>query len=158
MDPACRNYRVAGKGESVRANPMMVSGLLLMAAVAAAPASAQFHFGVSAGMYEPERGTGSPTFSVRGGYRVRPKVGFEWSFSRVEVEETVDAATLPFDYDLFNLTTDLTDFDLSVQWFPGNGNFVVFGGPGISMIDSRVNVIFIGVPFTDSDITNIFTL
>lgn len=142
----------------MRANPMIVSGILLMAAVAAAPASAQFHFGVSAGMYQPEDGSGSPTFDVRGGYRVRPTVGFEWSFNRVEVEETVDPATLPFDFDLFNLTTDLTNFDLSVQWFPRNGNLVVFGGPGIAMIDSRVNVIFIGVPFTDSDITNIFTL
>ncbi|HYH45604.1 MAG TPA: outer membrane beta-barrel protein, partial [Thermoanaerobaculia bacterium] len=141
----------------------LVRGILLVAAVAlgcaSAPASAQFYFGVSAGMYQPEgQGkSGTDIFDVRGGYRVRPQVGFEWSFSRVTLEETVDPAILPFDFDLFNVSADLTNLDLSVQWFPRNGNFVVFGGPGIAMIDSRINVVFIGMPFTDSDITNIFT-
>jgi hypothetical protein len=152
-----------GREIPVLARSILVRGILLGAGVAfgclCAPASAQFHFGVSAGMYQPEdQGkSGTEVFDVRGGYRVRPQAGFEWSFSRVELEETVDPAILPFDFDLFNLTADLSTLDLSVQWYPRHGNLVVFGGPGIAMIDSRINVVFIGVPFTDSDITNIFT-
>jgi hypothetical protein len=137
---------------------------LLVAGVAfgcvSAPASAQFYFGVSAGMYQPEDEgkSGTEIFDVRGGYRVRPRIGFEWSFSRVTLDEAVDPAILPFDFDEFNVSADVTNLDLSVQWFPRGGNFVVFGGPGIAMLDSRINVVFIGVPFTDTDITNIFTV
>lgn len=142
---------------------ILVRAILLAAGIAfgcvSAPASAQFYFGVSAGMYQPEDEGKSSTeiFDVRGGYRVRPRIGFEWSFSRVTLDETVDPAILPFDFDEFNTTADLTNLDLTVQWFPRGGNFVVFGGPGIAMMDSRINVVFIGVPFTDTDITNIFT-
>ncbi|MEA2562170.1 MAG: outer membrane protein beta-barrel domain [Acidobacteriota bacterium] len=142
---------------------ILVRGILLVAGVAfgciSAPASAQFYFGVSAGMYQPEDEgkSGTEIFDVRGGYRVRPRAGFEWSFSRVTLDEAVDPAILPFDFDEFNVSADVTNLDLSVQWFPRGGNFVVFGGPGIAMLDSRINVVFIGVPFTDTDITNIFT-
>jgi hypothetical protein len=125
----------------------------------AAPARAQFYFGASTGLYQPEdQGeSGTPVFDLRGGYRIRPQIGFEWSFSRLTLEESVDPASLPFDFDLLDLSADLSNFDLSVQWFPGKGNFVIFGGPGVAMIDARLDVVFIGVPFQASDITNIFT-
>jgi len=72
-----------------------------------------------------------------------------------EVQYTID---LGGRWAEFNVSADVTNLDLTVQWFPRGGNFVVFGGPGIAMLDSRVNVVFIGVPFTDTDITNIFTV
>ena len=138
-----------------------VFGLLVFAglALASVPVSAQFHLGGSIGLYQPEdQGkSGARVFDLRGGYRVRPQVGFEWSFSRLTLEESVDPASLPFDFDLLDLSADLTNFDLSVQWFPRQGSLVVFGGPGIAMIDARLDVIFIGVPFQASDVTNIFT-
>lgn len=149
---------------SVHAKLILVRWTLLVAGVAfasvSAPASAQFHLGVSAGLYQPEdQGkSGEQVFDVRGGYRIRPTVGFEWSFSRLTLEESVDPASLPFDFDLLALSADLSNFDLSVQWFPRQGNFVVFGGPGIAMIDARLDVVFIGVPFQASDVTNIFTV
>ena len=140
---------------------ILVRWMVLFAGVAFAsvPASAQFHFGGSIGLYESEdegKG-GTQVFDLRGGYRVRPQVGFEWSFSRLTLDESVDPASLPFDFDLFDLSADLTNFDLSLQWYPGQGSFVVFGGPGIAMIDARIDVVFIGVPFQEEDVTNIFT-
>lgn len=139
-----------------------VRWVLLFAGVifASVPASAQFHFGGSIGLYQPEdeaKGGAPQVIDLRGGYRVRPQVGFEWSFSRLTLEESVDPASLPFDFDLLDLSADLTNFDLSLQWFPGQSGLVVFGGPGIAMIDARLDVVFIGVPFQASDVTNIFT-
>jgi len=147
----------------VRAKPVLVRGILLFAGVVfggiAAPVWGQFHFGASTGFYQPEdqAKSGTPVFDLRGGYRVRPAIGFEWNFSRLTLEETVDPASLPFDFDLLDLSADLSNFDLSVQWYPKHGNFVVFGGLGVAMIDARLDVVFIGVPFQASDITNIFT-
>ena len=148
----------------MRAKSILGRRILLVAGVAfasvSAPALAQFHLGASAGLYQPE-GEGKSSeqiLSVRGGYRIRPQVGFEWSFSRLTLEERADPASLPFDFDQFALSADLSNFDLSVQWFPRQGNFVVFGGPGVAMIDARLDVVFIGVPFQANDVTNIFTV
>jgi hypothetical protein len=151
----------------MRAKPVLIRVILLVAGVVlgsvSAPVWAQGYLGVSAGLYQPEDGgqDRTETFDVRGGYRIRPQFGFEWSLSRVKLTDIVpftDDPSLPgFDFDELNLRTNLTNLDLSLQWFPKGGNFVVFGGPGVALLDAEIEVLFLGERFTDSDNNNIFT-
>jgi len=128
-----------------------------------APARAQGYFGVSAGFYQPEDAAQDRTqnFDIRCGYRIRPPLGFEWSLNRVSLANVVPFQgnpTVPgIDFDKVNLDVDLYNLDLSVQWFPRQGNFVVFGGPGISLVDAKLNVTFLGGSGTDPDNTTVFT-
>ncbi|HEV7667178.1 MAG TPA: outer membrane beta-barrel protein [Thermoanaerobaculia bacterium] len=127
------------------------------------PARAQGHFAVAAGLYEPEDKEQERTevFELRGGYRVKPQVGFEWSLSKIHLTDTVpftDDPTIPgIDFDSLLLKLDLYNLDVSVQWFPGAGNFVVFGGPGLAQLDSDLIVTFFGSTFTEPDRTFMLT-
>ncbi len=128
-----------------------------------APAVAQIYFGLSAGLYEPQDNEQERTevYGIRGGYRIRPQLGLEWSLSRLHLTDTVpfqDDPTIPgIDFDSLNLKLDLYNLDLSLQWFPGDGNFVVFGGPGVAQLDADLVVTFFGATFSVPDRTNIFT-
>jgi hypothetical protein len=128
-----------------------------------APAWAGGYFGLSTGLYEPQDREQERTggFDLRGGYRVRPRAGFEWSLGRLNLTDTVpfqDSPTIPgIDFDSLKLKLDLYTLDLSLQWFPTAGNFVVFGGPGAAQLDADLVVTFFGETFTVSDRTNIFT-
>jgi hypothetical protein len=139
--------------------------LLAICGLVGVPASgwAQGYFGLSAGLYEPqgkEQGHAG-VFDLRGGYRVRPQVGFEWSLSRLHLADTVPfqgSPTIPgIDFDSLKLKLDLYTLDLSLQWFPADGNFVVFGGPGVAQLGADLVVTFFGKTFTVSDRTNILT-
>jgi len=148
----------------MRAVPIgVLLSFLLGLAGFAAPAMAQGHFGLSSGLYDPEDREQKQTefFDLRSGYRVRPNVGFEWSFSKVHLTDTVPFTgdpTLPgIDFDSLLLKLDLYSLDVSVQWFPRAGNFVVFGGPGLSQLDADLVVTFFGKTFTDPDRTYILT-
>jgi hypothetical protein len=129
------------------------------------PASgwAQGYFGLSAGLYEPQYREQERTgvFDLRGGYRIHPQVGFEWSLGRLHLADTVPfqgSPTIPgIDFDSLKLKQDLYTLDLSLQWFPAGGNFVVFGGPGVAQLDADLVVTFFGKTFTVSDRTNILT-
>ena len=144
-----------------------VRGLLLSGGVlfgsAWAPAWAQGYFGVSAGLYQPEDAEQDRTqdFDIRVGYRIRPAFGFEWSLNRVHLADTVpfqNDPTIPgIDFDKIKLRLDLYNLDLSGQWFPGRGNLVVFGGPGVALLDSQLDVTFLGTTGTDPDNTTIVT-
>lgn len=127
---------------------------------ASAPILAQGHFGITGGLYEPdEDGTDQTEFyGVRGGYRFNPMFGFEASLTRLDLADTFDVEDDPFfpEFDV-DLEFELTNLDLSVQWFPGGGNFVVFGGPGIARLESEVSVTFLGQRFSESESSNILT-
>jgi len=133
---------------------------LMMVGCASAPAWAQGHFGVTGGLYQVEDDDADRTevFGVRGGYRFHPNFGFEGSLTRVDLADAAsieDDPALPgFDLD-FQL--DLYNLDLSLQWFPGGGNFVVFAGPGLARLDTEVEVSFLGERFSESANENIFT-
>ena len=128
-----------------------------------APVWAQGYFGLSTGLYEAQDREQERTgvFDLRGGYRVRPRGGFEWSLSRLNLTDTVpfqDSPTVPgIDFDSLKLKLGLYTLDLSLQWFPAGGNFVVFGGPGAAQLDADLVVTFFGKTFTVSDRANIFT-
>lgn len=149
----------------MRTKPVSVCAILLFAGavLGGAPVGAQGYVGVSAGLYQPEDAEQDVTqdFDVRVGYRIRPALGFEWSLSRVSLADTVpfqDDPTIPgIDFDEISLQLDLYNLDLSLQWFPGKGNFVVFGGPGISLLDSELTVTFLGGTGTDPDNTTLVT-
>ena len=151
----------------MRTKPVLVHGILLTAGVVfggvLAPVRAQGYFGVSAGLYRPEDPKQDRTedFDVRCGYRIRPAFGFEWSLNRVHLADTVPFQSNPsvpgVDFDRLNLQLDLYTLDLSLQWFPQGGHFVVFGRPGVALLDSRLDVTFLGRKGTDPDNTNIIT-
>jgi hypothetical protein len=124
---------------------------------------AQGYFGFSAGLYESQYKEQERTevLDLRGGYRIRSQVGFEWSLSRLHLADTVPfqgSPTVPgIDFDSLKLKLDLYNLDLSLQWFPAGGNFVVFGGPGVAQLGADLVVTFFGDTFTVSDRTNILT-
>jgi hypothetical protein len=128
-----------------------------------APVAAQGYIGISAGLYEPEDREQERTevYDVRAGYRIRPQLGLEWSLSRLSLTDTVpfqEDPTIPgIDFDTLNLQLRLYTFDLSLQWFPKGGRFVVFGGPGVAQLDADLVVTFFGDTFTAPDRTNLFT-
>lgn len=139
---------------------LFIAGLFLSSATA--PAKAQVSLGISGGIYQPDdEGDGSvdatPVFGIRGAYRFRPNLGFEASVSRVDLADAFSLEDdvppgLDFDFDI-----DLTNLDLSLQWFPGGGGFVVFGGPGISRLSTEVSTTIFGQDFSDSDVEELYT-
>lgn len=147
---------------SGRYKPIRMIGLLWIAGLgfggAAAPAQAQGTFGVSAGIYEPEDSELDHTevFGIRGGYRFHPNFGFEGSLSRVDLADTIPFDDEPFFSDL-DFKLDLYNLDLSLQWFPRGGNFIVFGGPGVARLDAEVSATIFGERVSESDTSNIFT-
>ncbi len=137
---------------------LLIGGLVLGSVPA--PVWAQGHFGISAGLYQPEEENGSEVdrtevFGIRGGYRFHPDFGFEGSLSRVDLADAIPADDeLFFDFDL---QLDLYALDLSLQWFPRGGNFVVFGGPGVARLDAELTVTFFGETISASDTSDVFT-
>jgi hypothetical protein len=151
----------------MHAKPVLVRRILLVAGVAfgslSAPVWAQGYLGISAGLYQPEDKEQDRTgvFDVRGGYRIRPAFGFEWSLSRLSLVDTVpfqdDPSTPGVDFDRLNLQWHLTNFDISLQWFPQRGNLVIFGGPGVALVNAKLDSTLLGVTSSKSYATNIVT-
>ena len=146
----------------MRASRAFLAGILLVSGLvlggASTPASAQGYFGVTGGLYEPdEEGTDRTEFyGVRGGYRFSPVLGFEGSLTRLDLADSLEIEDDPF-FPEFDLEFDLTNLDLSLQWFPGGGNFVVFGGPGVARLDAEISVVFFGERISESESSTIFT-
>ena len=149
----------------MRARSTWILGALLIAGsfLGSATAKAQGSIAISGGIYQPEEEDDADldtteVFGIRGGYRFNPNLGFEASLSRVDLGDTLPAGGEPelpgFGIDL---EADITNLDLSLQWFPGGGNFVVFGGPGFSRIDAEVRITFFGDTLTDSDTADVLT-
>jgi hypothetical protein len=146
----------------MRSKPIFVSGTLLclgmLAAGAMAPAEAQGYLGVAAGIYEPDDESLDRTevYGVRGGCRFRSDLGVEASLSFVDLDEAIpEEPSIPeldidFDFELYNL-------DFSLQWYPGGGNLVVFGGPGAAQIRARVEGSLFGETFSESASSEVFT-
>ena len=120
---------------------------------------AQGYIGGSVGLYSPEDSDQDRTevFGVRGGYRFSPALGFEVNLSRADLDDTIPPENDPgfplFDFDL---QVDLTNLDVSLQWFPGH-NVVIYGGPGMARLESEVNGSFFGIDFSESDSSDIVT-
>jgi Outer membrane protein beta-barrel domain len=148
----------------VRARSITIVGIFLLVGVAlgivSSPVEAQGYLGGSAGFYHPENGDRDyiGTFGLRGGYRFNPYFGLEGSLSQVSLDET-----LPIDIPFFELggleLGRLDNLDLSLQWFPNGGNFLLFGGIGGSRLDStlRITDSFFGQTLSSSDTAYIFT-
>lgn len=137
---------------------LLIAGLFL----GSATAEAQGSIGISGGIYQPEEEDDADldtteVLGIRGGYRFRPHLGVEGYLSRVDLADTLPLDDEPIPSFDFDFEIDVTNLDLSLQWFPGGGNFVVFGGPGISRIDAEVRVIFLGERFSDSDTEDVLT-
>lgn len=134
---------------------LLIAGLVFGGA--SAPVLAQGHFGLSGGIYVPEDDELDNTefFGIRGGYRLHPNFGFEGSLSRVDLAEISDDVPIP-DFDI-DLDVDLYALDLSLQWFPGGGQLVIFGGPGVARLDAELRASLFGGLFTDSDTTEVLT-
>ena len=121
---------------------------------------AQGYAGGSVGLYSPEDSDQDRTevYGIRGGYRFRPELGFEVNLSRVDLDDTIPPENDPgfplFDFDF---QVDLTNLDVSLQWFPRGRSLVVFGGPGLARLESKVSGSFFGFPFSESDSSDIFT-
>jgi outer membrane protein with beta-barrel domain len=134
--------------------------LAVLAMPAVSPLRAQGYLGVSAGLYSPEDSDQDRTesFGIRGGYRFLPNFGFEANLSRVDLDDTIPPEEDPgfplFDFDF---QVDLTTLDVSLQWFPGGRNFVIYGGPGMARLESDVRGEFFGFPFSESDTSDVFT-
>lgn len=138
---------------------LLIAGLFLGSA---APAEAQGSFGISGGIYQPEEEDDADldtteVIGLRGGYRFSPNLGFEASLSRVDLADTLPDDDEPIPSFDFEFEVDVTNLDLSLQWFPGGGNFVVFGGPGLSRIDGDIKVTFLGETFSESDTEEVLT-
>jgi hypothetical protein len=152
----------------MRVKPILIRAISLLAAGTAfgsvwAPVRAQNYFGLSAGGYQPEdkEQNGTGVFDLRGGYRILPSLGFEWSVSRVNLTDMVPFRSDPlvpgFDFDQLELQSYLSTLDLSFQWFPRGGNLVVFGGPGVALLDGTLKVTFLGESSSRYYVSNIFT-
>jgi hypothetical protein len=147
----------------MRTRLMWSTGALLVAGLffSGDSAQAQGSFGISAGLYQPDDNDLDRTevYGLRGGYRFRPSFGFEAALSKVDLADAlsldeVSGPGLGFDADF---KVDLYNLDLSLQWFPNGSNFVVFGGPGVARLDTRIRVTAFGQTFSESDTSNIFT-
>lgn len=132
---------------------LLVTGLMLGGAMA--PVRAQGFLGVSAGLYQPDESDLDRTevYGLHGGYRFRPNLGFEASLSRVKLLDDQQESFPGFSADV---QADLTNLDLSLQWLP-RGGLVVFGGPGVARLDTKVRVSFLGRTDSESDTSNILT-
>lgn len=143
----------------MRAKPIWCIGIFLIASIIAGPVPARAqggHVGIFGGFYEPgdEELDGAEVFGLRGGYRFNPTFGFEGSLSRIDLLDAHQDAILDFGFDV---RVDLYNLDLSLQWFPRGGRFVVFGGPGVARLDSEIDVITLIGSFSESDASDIFT-
>jgi hypothetical protein len=138
--------------------------------IAAAPARAQEkqagqkHVGLSVGLYQPQEEDTDPTpvFGVRAGYRFHPEFGVEAALSGADLGATLpDADTsgdpiVDFQFDFYAL-----NLDLSLQWFPQyswSRNVIVFGGGGMSRLEADISGTIFDIPFTDKDVSNVFTV
>jgi Outer membrane protein beta-barrel domain len=146
----------------VHTRSITIVGIFLVVGVGlgivSSPAEAQGFLGGSAGVYHPENGDRGyiGTFGLRGGYRFNPYFGLEGNLSRVNLDETF-SSDFPF-LDISQLELGhLDNLDLSLQWFPNGGNFLLFGGIGGSRLDSTFRDSFFGQTFTLSTTSYIFT-
>lgn len=134
----------------------LIVGLAL--GILSRPVEAQGVLGVSAGVYHPEDGDRDyvGTFGLRGGYRFNPSFGLEGSLSRVNLDETLSIG-IPF-VEIARLELGrLYTLDLSLQWFPSGGNFLLFGGIGGSRLNSTFDDSIFGLSFSTSTTSYIFT-
>jgi len=136
---------------------LLFTGLVF--AGAAEPVRAQGYFGIAAGLYQSEEKDADRTevFGIRGGYRFHSNFGLEGSLSRVDLSDAFSQDVPAIPEIGFDLQADLYNLDLSLQWFPGGSNFVLFAGPGIARLDTEVRVRFFGQTASASDRSDIFT-
>ena len=148
----------------MRTRLMWSTGALLIAGLVLSGGSAQAQgsFGISAGIYQPDDDELDRTevYGLRGGYRFRPNLGFEAALSKVDLADalSLDSGVSGPDFGFdFDFKVDLYNLDLSLQWFPGGGDFLVFGGPGVARLDTRIRGSAFGQTFSESDTSNILT-
>ncbi len=138
---------------------LLIAGLVFGGGLA--PVRAQSSFGISAGIYQPDEDDLDRTevYGLRGGYRFHPSFGFEAALSKVDLADALplDEGVSGPDFGFDDFKVDLYNLDLSLQWFPHGGNFLVFGGPGVARLDTRIRGPIFGQTFSESDTSNILT-
>jgi Outer membrane protein beta-barrel domain len=130
--------------------------LALALGLGAAPARAQWHFGVSGGIYQAQQEEADSTefLGIRAGYRINSDFRLEAALNGVDIAATFPEAELPpepleFESELYNL-------DLSLHWFPWH-DLVVIGGLGYSRLEASISGTFLEEDFSDSDLSTLFT-
>lgn len=110
---------------------------------AAAPASAQFSIEGFAGYYDPDAVDDNNTIiGARFGWQPEEHWGILLSIGAIDLEDD-DFLDDPDD----NVQFGLFLTDLSFQWYPGDGGFYVFAGPGYAEVDLEIDL-----PGPDNDI------
>jgi hypothetical protein len=148
------------------AQPKWVKGSLLTVALAlgigSAPAWAQKSFGVAGGIYEPvdKEATGrTGVFGIRGAYRLKNSpFGLEAALNQADLSDLfpvdpdpgIPGLDIQFKIRLFNL-------DLSAQWFPKGSGLVVFGGGGMSRLETRLRLTSEGENLSATSTSTTFT-
>lgn len=103
-------------------------------------AQAQGHLGILAGGYQPEEEDEADAditllYGLEGGYRFNSRFGLSASVSRVDLADAFGFDDFGDDFFSPEISIDLTNFDLSFEWNPAGGNFVILGGPGVARLD-----------------------
>jgi outer membrane protein with beta-barrel domain len=112
---------------------LLSAAVMMMVVGGVAPAAAgQPHLELYAGYYVPGQSAFDDdlTFGLRFGGRPTERFGWQVSGGVFDLNGEEDRP-------LQGRVGDANAFlvDASFQWFPGGGNFAVFGGPGFSSID-----------------------
>ncbi len=108
------------------------------------PAQAQGRFGLLVGGYQPEEEDEAdaditPVYGLEYGHRFNSRFGVSASLSRIDLADSFgldDSGDLPFSPEI---DVELTNLDLSLEWYPTGGRFVILGGPGLSRLDFDAN-------------------
>ena len=121
------------KGMEMLKRLLMVGAVVLMAIGVAAPARAEgFNFELYAGYYVPGLSEldDDLVFGARFGGRPSPRFGWQISGGIFDLNGEEDRPLAGTVGDANGMI-----FDGSLQWFPGGGNFAIFGGPGFATVD-----------------------
>lgn len=107
-------------------------------------AQAQGRFGLLVGGYQPEEEDEAdaditPVYGLEYGHRFNSRFGVSASLSRVDLADSFgldDSGDLPFSPEI---DVELTNLDLSFEWYPTGGQLVLLGGPGLSRLDFDID-------------------
>lgn len=73
------------------------------------------------------------TFGARGGRRVDRNWGWEVSLGFFDVDDAAERLE-----DRSGIDMSMWFLDLSLMWYPGGGNFFIYGGPGGAGVDLEI--------------------
>jgi opacity protein-like surface antigen len=123
----------------------LILGALLLAVLIAAPASAQFSVEGFAGYYDPDSvDDNAEMFGGRIGYQPQDNWGLLLSVGVIDLEDEL------LDIEDDELRFGLILADLSFQWYPSDGGFYLFAGPGYADVEVEFDLPGEGNDFSES--------